>query len=48
MSKGNIWFEMGESARYITGSSTGKLSAWDNPKKQALGRHLCVNVALFH
>jgi hypothetical protein len=48
MSKANIWFEMGESARYITGSSTGKLSAWDNPKKQALGRHLCVNVALFH
>jgi len=43
MSKANIWFETGEFARYITGSSTGKLSAWDNPKKQALGKHLCVN-----
>jgi hypothetical protein len=48
MSKANLWFEMGEFARYITGSSTVKFSAWDNPKKQALGKHLCVNVALFH
>ena len=48
MSKANLWFEKGEFARYITGSSTVKFSAWDNPKKQAPGKHLCVNVALFH
>ena len=48
MSKANLWFEMGEFARYITGSSTVKFSAWDNPKKQALEKHLCANVTLFH